>query len=64
MTGMEAWSDGSLVRTENLLYDAQTGRPLLTRVTNDFDDPVYSYEYPAFWAYDQMGAAYKNIGLE
>jgi hypothetical protein len=64
MTGMEVWSDGSLVKTENLLYDAQTGRPLLTRVTNDFDDPIYSYEYPAFWAYPEMGAAYRNIGLQ
>ncbi|MEM7040413.1 MAG: hypothetical protein AAF570_25830, partial [Bacteroidota bacterium] len=64
MTGMRAWNEGSFVKTDNLLYDAQTGRPLLTRVTNNYDDPVYTYQMPAFWAYDRMGAAYRNAGLE
>lgn len=63
-TGMRAWNEGSLIVTEHKLYDAQTGRPLLSTVTNDFDAPIYSYTTPAFWDYDRMGPAYKNIGLE
>lgn len=61
---VRAMTDGSLVRTNHKYFDALTGRPLLTTVTNAWEDPVYKYEYPAHWAYDQMGAAYKNIGLE
>ena len=54
---------GSSVSTQNLAYDAETGEVLLTKTTNGFDDPVYSFTYPAHWAYDRMGAAYRNIGL-
>lgn len=61
---IEAYNEGSLVKTDNLLWDAQTGQVLLSSVTNDYDDPVYSYSYPAHWAYDRMGPAYQNIGLE
>ncbi|MEM6272984.1 MAG: hypothetical protein AAF998_26460 [Bacteroidota bacterium] len=64
LKGVTAWNEGSLIKTEHLAFDAQTGRPLLTRVTNNYDDPVYSYQYPAFWAYGRMGAAYRNLGLE
>jgi hypothetical protein len=58
-----AMTEGSTVTTENIYFDALTGRPLLTKVNNAWEDPIYKYEYPAHWAYDQMGAAYKNIGL-
>lgn len=54
---------GSRVTTKNLLYDAETGAVLLTSVQNEFNDPVYSFSYPAAWAYDGMGGAYKNIGV-
>jgi len=54
---------GSSVTTQNMAYDAETGEVLLTQTTNGFDDPVYSFTYPAHWAYDRMGAAYRNIGL-
>ncbi|MCW3071740.1 MAG: hypothetical protein JWO44_1630 [Bacteroidetes bacterium] len=56
------YSEGAMASTKNLMFDAATGKPLLTQVTNDFDAPVYSYEYASQWAYDGMGAAYKNIG--
>jgi hypothetical protein len=36
----------------------------MVTVTNDFDDPIYSYRYPAHYAYDAMGPAYKNIGIQ
>jgi hypothetical protein len=59
----EAFDGESKVVTENLFYDAASGRPLLTRVNNNFDDPVYNYNIPAHWAYDQIGSAYKNISM-
>lgn len=54
----------STVTTNNKLFDSQTGRSLLTTVTNDFERPIYNYEMPAMWAYDGMGAAYKNHMIE
>ena len=58
-------SDGlSTSTTQNLLWDANTGGVLLTSVNNNFDDKIYSYTIPAYTQYDEMGAAYRNIGLE
>ena len=54
---------GSRIETENVLWDGETGDVLLTKSQNEFDDPVYSFSYPAYWAYDGMGPAYKNQGL-
>ena len=57
-------SDGlSTSTTQNLLWDANTGGVLLTSVNNNFDDKIYSYTIPAYTQYDEMGAAYRNIGL-
>jgi len=53
---------GSLVSTRNLVYDGETGDPLVSKTVNAFDDPVYSFTYPAHWAYSGMEPAYKNIG--
>lgn len=54
---------GSKVVTKNLAYDAETGQVLLTETTTNFDDKVYSMNYPAYWHYESMGLAYKNIGF-
>src|SRR5690606_13565438 len=54
----EAFDSGSKIETKNLLYDAETGEVLLTETQNNFDDPVYSFTYPAHWSYDRMGPAY------
>lgn len=55
---------GSEVSTKDLLYDAETGNVLLTETNNEFNKPVYSFTYPAHWAYKGMEGAYKNIGAE
>lgn len=56
--------NGSTVSTENLLFDSETGQPLLTKTQNEFRDEMYQFSYPAHWAYEEgMGQAYKNIGL-
>ncbi|MBL7946217.1 MAG: hypothetical protein JNN32_09110 [Flavobacteriales bacterium] len=53
---------GSVVSTENIAHDAITGKVLLTRSNNQYRDPVYSFEQPAYWYYDGMGPAYRNLG--
>jgi len=53
---------GSQVSTKNIAYNAETGDVLLTQTTTDFNDAIYSFTFPAFWHYEGMGAAYKNIG--
>jgi hypothetical protein len=55
---------GSVVTSKNLAYDKETGQVLLTETVNNFDDPVFSYSIPAYWAYPYMSGAYKNIGLK
>lgn len=55
---------GSTVATKNIAYDAETGGVLLTETTTNFNDKVYSFKYPAWWYYENMGAAYQNIGFE
>ncbi len=52
---------GSIVSTRNLVYDGETGEPVLSRTNNEFDDPVYQFSYPAHWAYSGMSGAYKNV---
>lgn len=56
-----AYDYGSQVTTHNHLWDEQTGNVLLTSVTNEFEDDIYNFSYPAHFAYDRMGPAYKNI---
>lgn len=59
-----AYDLGSKVATENVMLDAETGDVLLTKTVNAFDDDLYNFKFPAHWAYDAMGQAYKNIGYE
>lgn len=59
-----AYDLGSKVATENVMLDAETGDVLLTKTVNAFNDNLYNFKYPAHWAYEAMGQAYKNIGFE
>lgn len=54
---------GSSVSTQNLAYDSETGLVLLTKTKNNFEDEIYSFNYPAHWYYGRMGQAYKNLGM-
>ena len=56
------FADGAQVVASNLMFDAETGSPLLTSLTNEWHEPVYTYNYAAHWAYDGMGPAYQNQG--
>ncbi|HMJ48143.1 MAG TPA: hypothetical protein VK498_12490 [Ferruginibacter sp.] len=53
---------GSQVSTKNMVYDAETGDVIVNRTNNEFKAPIFSTNYPAWWAYSGMGLAYKNIG--
>ncbi len=51
-------TDASRIETENMAFDPYTGNALLTKVTNEFSDPLYAYNIPAYWEYDGTGAVY------
>jgi len=53
---------GSKISTANAVYDGETGDVILSRTQNEFDDQIYSFNYPAYWAYSGMEGAYENIG--
>jgi hypothetical protein len=64
LTETIAHDGSSEISTRNLYKDAETGNVLVQQSRNAFDDPLYSFTYPAHWAYDKMGLAYKNIGYK
>ena len=51
----------SVNESEIIAYDEKSGIPLLTKVKNEFGDDFYNYNIPAYYVYDRMGHAYKNI---
>jgi hypothetical protein len=61
---IENTTDNNTVSVKNLVYDSETGVPVLTKTINNFDDDVYSFTYPAYWYYKGMSPAYQNIGAE
>lgn len=63
-TKTTAYNNKSKIETENLLWDSETGDVLLTKVNNQYNDAVYSFNYPAHMAYEGMEGAYKNEGFE
>lgn len=56
--------EGAKTITQNLYYDGETGAPLLTTTTNDFDAPIYDYSFAAHWEHEGMGGAYQNVGAK
>jgi hypothetical protein len=64
LKSVEHIDHGARTVSENLLYDSETGQVLLSKVNNEFGDPVHNLSYPAYWAYDNMGGAYYNVGYE
>lgn len=54
---------GAHTFTENLAWDPVTGKVLLTKAKDEFNDAVYSLSKPAYWMNSSLAGAYKNIGL-
>ncbi|OXB04031.1 hypothetical protein [Flavobacterium pectinovorum] len=59
-----AYDLGSKVSTKNLAYDAENGDVLLTETVNEYNDKYFNFNFPAYWSYDGMSQAAKNLGLE
>ncbi|MFN4233847.1 MAG: hypothetical protein ACK4IK_03470 [Bacteroidia bacterium] len=57
-----AFDLGSTVSTKTIAYDSETGEQVLTETITNFNDKVYTLNYPAYWYYEDMGPAYKNWG--
>jgi len=57
---------GSTTTTKYSLFDPYTGQPLLSTVTNNYDDPVYGYQLPAHLVtqYNAMGGKYMSQRLQ
>lgn len=62
LTTTDAYDGQSHITTTNQVFDPLNGEPLLTVVNNSFDNPIYNYNIPARFAYEQMGPAYENWG--
>lgn len=54
---------GSIVNTENMVYDGETGEVLVSKTNNEFKKPVYNVNYPGHWFETGMEPAYKNIDV-
>lgn len=54
--------NGSSITTQNMAFDGVTGDALITKTQNEFNNDIYSVNIPAYWAYNGMGPAYKNLG--
>jgi hypothetical protein len=64
LQSIETFDHGAKTTQQNIIYDAETGTPLLTQTNNEFNDNDYSLKYPAYLAYTGMGLAYTNVGFE
>ncbi len=69
LNSIETYDHGAKIKTENLLYDSETGAVLLTRTNNEYSSGSqfkgnYNLNIPAYWAYEGMQPAYTNIGYE
>lgn len=60
---IESFNSKSKVTTENVLWDKNSGEVLLTKTTNNLNQPVYSFNYPAYWMYPNMGNKFERDGL-
>lgn len=47
--------------SEIMAYDEVSGNPVLVKTKNEFGKDFYSYSIPAYYPYDLMGHAYRNI---
>lgn len=63
MKSVEAFDGQSIITTENIAFDSETGQAILTSVNNNFDDKVFNLNVSGHLVYDEMGPAYKNLGM-
>ena len=54
--------NGSIVKTNNVAYDAISGQPLITSLNTEYDELKYNTTIPGHWHYSRMGPASHNAG--
>ena len=52
--------NGRKTISKNLAYDSYTGEALVQEQINDWNKPVYSYNYAGHWKYPALSGKYKN----
>lgn len=60
---VKTFKEGVLTEHENLYFDSETGRPLVTRTTNEYNDDIYKMDIPGHWYDKNFMGTYKNIGI-
>lgn len=58
-----AYDLGAQISTENLAWDAESGQVLVTKTKNEYGDHYYNINYPAYWKYNGMASASRNLGV-
>ena len=53
----------SVIEQESLAFDEMTGEALLTKVNNEYKDPIYNVSYPGRWFYHGLRGAFRNLGI-
>ncbi len=64
LSEIKTFNQGAEVVTRNLAYDQESGEVLLSSVTNEFNEELFSFAFPAHWRYPAMGGAYENEGAQ
>ncbi|MDF1612334.1 hypothetical protein [Stygiobacter electus] len=64
LTKKTVTENGAAVSTENILFDDKTGFVVLSKTTNEFNDSLYKFHYPAHWIYEGLGSGYISSDLE
>ncbi len=54
VTAIETESFGSINNAENLVYDRFSGNVILSSLQDEYDDKLYSLNYPAHWGYHEL----------
>jgi len=55
-------SDHGTSLSRIMRYDAETGAPVVTRERNAWHEGICTFEQPAWWTYDGMAGAWRNLG--
>lgn len=61
--GQRSVFKGKETSTENLVYDGANGQPLITAISTNYNDTVYSQQTPGYYVYDQLGAESLTNGM-
>ena len=64
LTQKTVTENGAMISTENILFDDKTGFVVLSKTTNEFNDTIYNFHYPADWIYPGLSAGYISSDLQ